>query len=211
MQEKNNLGGITISTDASFCPRTKVGGWASYVVCNHFKFKISGKLKGFLLSPQEAEIKAIGNVLHYILSSPHIPEFSYIYVNTDCKNGAKAIENPSTPLEWAVNKSLQLLATRTNCPKVEFRYVAAHTSSTTPRSYVNEWCDKQAKKHMAVRRKEVKDQESAKPKPCTVCPWIQKGQPDITEELKSLAKSGEWFCCHKNLGTCIGAANYKSK
>jgi hypothetical protein len=36
-----------------------------------------------------------------------------------------------------------------------------------------------------------------------------KGQPDITEELKSLAKSGEWFCCHKNLGTCIGAANYK--
>lgn len=43
-------------------------------------------------------------------------------------------------------------------------------------------------------------------KPCSACPWIQKGQPDITPELRQLAQAGTWFCCHVNMGTCHGAA-----
>ena len=48
-------------------------------------------------------------------------------------------------------------------------------------------------------------------KPCKQCPWIQKGQPDITPELQKTNNEGQWFCCHVNLGTCHGAENSKIK
>lgn len=42
--------------------------------------------------------------------------------------------------------------------------------------------------------------------PCTKCPWIQPGRPDITPELETLARDGEFFCCHVDCGLCRGAA-----
>lgn len=45
-------------------------------------------------------------------------------------------------------------------------------------------------------------------RPCPACPWTQKGQPDITDELRSCASDGQWFCCHVNMGTCFGAQRY---
>lgn len=42
--------------------------------------------------------------------------------------------------------------------------------------------------------------------PCAACPWMQKGQPDITPEVREAAEAGAWFCCHVHLGTCHGAA-----
>lgn len=50
-----------------------------------------------------------------------------------------------------------------------------------------------------------------KNKPCPQCPWTEKGQPLITEELKKARDAGEWFCCHVNMGTCHGAQNTKRK
>lgn len=46
-------------------------------------------------------------------------------------------------------------------------------------------------------------------KPCKKCPWAEKGQPLITEELKKSNTGNAWFCCHINMGTCYGAENIK--
>lgn len=40
---------------------------------------------------------------------------------------------------------------------------------------------------------------------CECCPWLQKDQPDITDELRAAAHEGQWFCCHMKGGTCEGA------
>ena len=45
-------------------------------------------------------------------------------------------------------------------------------------------------------------------KPCDKCPWTEKGQPLITDQLKETAKKGTWFCCHVNMGECFGAKNF---
>lgn len=45
-------------------------------------------------------------------------------------------------------------------------------------------------------------------KPCSSCPWTQKDQPDLTDELRACAERGAWFCCHVHLGTCHGAERY---
>lgn len=44
--------------------------------------------------------------------------------------------------------------------------------------------------------------------PCGACPWVQKGQPDITSDVRAAAERGQWFCCHVHLGTCHGARRY---
>ena len=47
--------------------------------------------------------------------------------------------------------------------------------------------------------------------PCAGCPWTSKDQRDkdaLTDEVRSAAARGVWFCCHVNLGTCHGAARY---
>lgn len=41
--------------------------------------------------------------------------------------------------------------------------------------------------------------------PCSACPWIKKGQPDITPPVRVAAERGDWFCCHVHMGTCVGA------
>jgi hypothetical protein len=48
-------------------------------------------------------------------------------------------------------------------------------------------------------------------KPCGECPWVTKGQPLITDELRKSNDSGSWFCCHKNCGTCHGAEKMRNK
>jgi hypothetical protein len=55
-----------------------------------------------------------------------------------------------------------------------------------------------------------KDAMSAQhtPGPCKACPWTEKGQPLITDELRECAKQGQWFCCHVNMGTCHGAERF---
>lgn len=44
--------------------------------------------------------------------------------------------------------------------------------------------------------------------PCVKCPWIAKGQPDLTPEVRQAAVDGKWFCCHVHMGTCFGAQRY---
>lgn len=51
--------------------------------------------------------------------------------------------------------------------------------------------------------------KNLKNKPCKECPWIQKGVPLATDQVKEACKNGKWFCCHVNLGTCHGAVNYR--
>ena len=40
---------------------------------------------------------------------------------------------------------------------------------------------------------------------CPCCPWLIKGQPDITDDVRAACHEGQWFCCHMNGGTCEGA------
>ena len=48
-------------------------------------------------------------------------------------------------------------------------------------------------------------------KTCNACPWMIKGQPDVDADTMNAAKSGEWFCCHANMGTCHGAKLFADK
>ena len=42
-------------------------------------------------------------------------------------------------------------------------------------------------------------------------PWVSKGQPLITDELRKANNAGSWFCCHSKCGTCHGAEKMRNK
>lgn len=131
----------TVLTDASWCPHEKVGGWAVWIVMNGERFKRFDAFFEKLESAKEAEIKAILNGL-YIAKRVFAPEAYHVV--SDCVHAMKELQGTGATQEWR-NKMLEI----TGESKVTYKHVKAHTSNDDKRSYVNNWCDFQAK--MAMR------------------------------------------------------------
>jgi ribonuclease HI len=161
---------VTINTDASFHPTKKVGAFAFWVVCDRFKIKKAGFFRDLCRNPTDAESKAILNAFHVLLSAHE--RISKIIINTDSTNSIAIFENDcdkinkyslhfGAPLrkkfKRIINKyvddkgSFKPMRTLT----VEFRHVKAHSGKDDARSYVNEWCDTNAKHYMWKRFHEL--------------------------------------------------------
>lgn len=139
---------ITINTDASFSPQTNIGGYAFYIVCDHFKVRKSGKFKNKPKNSLDAEIMAIGNAFHHLLNRNDLPKTKWLIVNTDCTYAINSIRNSIPGRSKEVFILWQKLISKVESKKNKFRHVKAHSGKDDARSYVNEWCDKEAKKHM---------------------------------------------------------------
>jgi ribonuclease HI len=151
---------ITINTDASHHPDYKIGGYAFYIVCNHFKIMKSGVFKTKPANSTAAETMCIGNALAE-LAKMDLPKTTFLIINTDSKHSIGNIERSYNPLSEEVNKIWQKVIEKTGSTKNEFRWVRAHSKVKDARSYVNEWCDYNAKKEMrkAVRKKKKQDKK----------------------------------------------------
>jgi len=140
--------GITINTDASFHPVHKTAGFAFWIVCNTFKIQKSGN---FLRAPkdsEEAEMMCIGNAIVMCLRQDNLPKLDWFIINTDCMNAVHKIENGVSPLGAEINGYWKKLIEKLGSKKNQFRHVKAHSGKNDSRSYVNEWCDTEAKKWM---------------------------------------------------------------
>lgn len=127
---------ITINTDASFCPDGKVGGYAFWVTSNLGRIKYSNIFKRKPNNPSEAEIKCIINAV-YILSSIIDLDNHNVVINTDCTSAIKALKK--------------------RFPRFAFKHVVAHQKGQVDRrSFVNNWCDREAKKQLKLARDGVK-------------------------------------------------------
>ena len=157
---------LTINTDASFCPYTKASGYAVWIVCDIGRIKYSGMLKGSE-NPMDAELKAIGNAL-FLLKNSYINNGSIktIYLNSDCTNALERVKYKSkNDIGRYAHKIAKDILKKGGSNMIQFhkRHVKAHSQKKDSRSFVNEWCDKEAKKWMKKQRLEI---ESLKKKQC---------------------------------------------
>lgn len=154
---------ITINTDASHHPDHKVGGYAFYIVCNHFRIMKCGAFKTLPKNSTEAETMCIGNALAH-LAKMDLPKTTYLVINTDSKHSIGNIERSYNPLSAQVYEIWQSVIKKTSSTKNEFRWVRAHSKVKDARSYVNEWCDFNAKKEMrkALKKKKNKERKARK-------------------------------------------------
>lgn len=131
----------TINTDASFCPQNKIGTYAYWIRCGNGKWIRSGKLGGTVRTPQEAEIKCIIKALTFFRKIAAFDCLSFI-INTDCA-AALGIINKRQVSPKYLNLYSDLM--RVMPPKIQARHVKAHKRIVDTRTFVNHWCDRQAK------------------------------------------------------------------
>lgn len=145
---------ITVNTDASFSPQHKVGGYAFYIVCDLFKIQKGGMFKKQPKTAMEAEMMCMANALYTLLSQKELPTTKWIIINSDCLFSFERIKRKSQDaIGKQVAEMLRNVRLKTSyrdviMPKFEFRHVKAHNGTPDARSFVNDWCDKEAKKWM---------------------------------------------------------------
>jgi len=146
---------VTINTDASFNPQYKLGGYAYWMVGNDKRLKKGGLLKS-CSNNIEAEVKAIANALYRLIKTD-FKVVTLLIVNTDCENGINLITGKTETKNQNIKDTITAIREyilklklihnigKSDFEYVEFRHVKAHTKATDKRSYVNDWCDKEAK------------------------------------------------------------------
>lgn len=133
----------TVNTDASFCPRTKSAGWAVWIsIDGGMKVKKSGMFKERPKNSTEAELWAIFNGI-WLAAQCGVTS---ILVQNDCK-AALAHTMRDTMQTRELHKSLP------RSVNIRTKHVKAHTDTASPRTWVNDWCDAEAKKWMNYQRK----------------------------------------------------------
>ena len=140
---------ITVNTDASYCHKTKVGGWAMWIRGDDFVYKMSGAFKDYVLSSAEAELKAVKKALYVLEKNLH--DYDVLIINTDCEGNINKIKRLVELREY--EKKLNDRIGSTIRPRsVRVRHVKAHTKVRSARGWINKWCDSNARKEMRNAR-----------------------------------------------------------
>jgi ribonuclease HI len=136
---------ITVNTDASLCPHTNIAGYAFYIKAIDRVYKHSGILKKQVRTSQMAELYAIGNACAALVAMGYTAK--HLTINSDCETIFNNIINSRQKEFVQVRKIIKLITKNyTLC------HVKAHKRPGTPREFVNEWCDKEARNQMRNKR-----------------------------------------------------------
>lgn len=155
---------VTINTDASFHPQLKYGAYAFWAISNDFKITKSGLFKSKCTNSHDAEARCIVNALKVVLLAHK--GISKVIINTDSVNSIFIFTNDKENIRKYLGTSQKMIKTVRNAYHdvlnqtknkviIEFRHVKAHSGINDKRSYVNEWCDLQAKIQLRKKIKQV--------------------------------------------------------
>lgn len=147
----------TIITDASWCPKTNAGGWAAWVVNSGTRQKKSGVLRKYVGS-FEAECAAITNGFFVAHKTGLLVRKGKVIIQSDCTQALEVLIDQGRTSNPAVSKMIAQLAEYHHLYKyeIEARHVRGHQNpNKDARTYVNNWCDREAKRHMREMRRRL--------------------------------------------------------
>lgn len=142
----------TVITDASFCHRLKAAGWAGWVrIDGQPLIKEAGRLTPCATST-EAEVKAALNGA-WVAGRAGA---THVLIQSDCMAVLHLIngrtKSPTLRQLWAEFRRLPLCAGL----RVTGRHVKGHGPVIDRRTFVNDWCDREAGYHMRQQREELR-------------------------------------------------------
>jgi ribonuclease HI len=139
------MNNVTISTDASFNLKLKKGSYSFWISSSLGSYKRSGNLQNNVETSLIAEIQAILNALFFLKSLDK--DWYAIRINTDCLPAKNNLDKPPKK-EYLINyfNMFNEIKKQLKFKKFKINHVKAHTDNSNPRSYVNNWCDQEAKK-----------------------------------------------------------------
>lgn len=151
---------VTIIADASWCPDTKAAGYGYWIACQRGRRNGGGTIRRQVSTSQVAEMMAVVNGIWHGMVEGYIVRGDVLLVQTDCQNAINLFRagDRGTTEEREVLAFLGKLV-QANELTLNLRHVKGHTSGDTPRTYVNNVCDKVAKKHMRGMRHHLRCNE----------------------------------------------------
>lgn len=132
---------ITVFADASFDHNTGVFGWAAWVKHGEEPAPMRLHGDGFTETSSTAEYEALRHVVESLCTMP-IVKGRIVVLQSDCT--------------WAISKSDGLLKQLKDAGATNayFKHVKGHSGTSNPRSAVNDWCDRVARREMRAARSE---------------------------------------------------------
>lgn len=146
---------VTINTDASYSPDHNIAAYAYWIKSDQGKICKADLFRNTVLTPNEAEFKAIVNSLHELCHTEWTP-INYLHINSDSQNCIDILMGHSIPRQENMQRLTELslqylkrLEERREHKNGKFlvcKHVKAHKGITDKRTYVNNWCDVESRK-----------------------------------------------------------------
>lgn len=158
---------FTVNTDASFSDNAQLGAWACWIRSSHYLVKEAGVFDHPVVNSSVAEILAFEQallLLDQLISSQDFLRHHRdngrikLFINTDSMWTIHALEGRvkrSKHLEVA--KRIRSL---TEPYIISARHVRGHSRGHDSRSWVNNWCDQQARGLLRKRLEEIHAREN---------------------------------------------------
>lgn len=127
---------VTVIVDASFCPQTRAGGWAAWLTSDKGRVQKAGCFHDLPQNSTQAELWAALNGIWFALEHGA----THVLIQSDCQGALLKISRGIPELSLF------------NGLFIKTKHVKGHTQTKDARSYVNRWCDSEAKKHMHKQR-----------------------------------------------------------
>jgi len=143
---------VTIYTDASYNPKNHKAAGAAWIRSNRGTLRVRKKMKG-VSNPTSAEAYIINYAIRYAYSK--WPDATVIFVNTDSLNVCKFMWefNNSEPKNKQLKIIIDYIKKFGKHYQLEYRFkhVKAHTNKKDIRSWLNRWCDQNAKETRKIK------------------------------------------------------------
>lgn len=159
---------FTINTDASHEPKTGTAAWAAWIRSSHYLIKEAAVFDEPQPNSSVAELLAIEQALilldnlineHEFLQYYHERKAIVLYINTDSMwtiHAMRGIVKRSKHVKEA--RRVKSLADQF---VIVPRHVKGHSDGDTPRSWVNNWCDRAARGLLRKRMEEINGRSKA--------------------------------------------------
>lgn len=141
----------TVITDASFCDKSKVAGWAAWIRVDGINDPIK-RYGSFRTMPQTSTDAEMLSAINGIWIAKQFGA-NGVLLQTDCLSVVHLIDG-TTIKRKTKDRWIRYLASA-GILDIDLRakHVRGHTKVDDARSYVNRWCDRNAKMAMREARK----------------------------------------------------------
>jgi len=133
----------TVITDASFCPETKVAGWAGWIrIDGHpVPIKRMGKIKGPVNDATEAEVYAALNGIWVAVMSGA----TQVLIQSDCMSVINLVQRKALSVRLIKIWDEALARPEFATVGITAAHVKGHGLIKDARTFVNAWCDTNAR------------------------------------------------------------------
>lgn len=134
----------TVNSDAGV--RNGIGAIAFWIRSNDKWLTGSKRLKTKDIPVHEAELSGVLTALHHVSKDEYLRSADFIVVNCDNQGVVTKLKNNSKLPVIYESVYIEILSIIPRS-KLRFKWVKGHKNNGKSRHWVNNWCDKELKKH----------------------------------------------------------------